>query len=178
MFEYDNELKLRSLDAWGFDVQSLDINKIMHVPMHQYRVANDKYPLLYIDNLQCCVGIYAYGDNFAFAAHVNPLVMRRDDYELDINGNPLRCRRIDDLMKEVEAKDISFLNIGISLGVVPLDKNHSNMKMIDDAIDNCVVELISKGIDAQKLPVMFNPDFILDSRNGAIILPIDSKKTI
>ena len=31
MFEYDNELKLRSLDAWGFDVQSLDINKIMHV---------------------------------------------------------------------------------------------------------------------------------------------------
>ena len=62
------------LKIWEFDTNNLDFNKIIYVPMHEYRVTNNS--LLLIDNLQCCIGLYAFSKDFAFGAHINPLILR------------------------------------------------------------------------------------------------------
>lgn len=148
MFEYDKELKLKSLSIWGFDIKNLDIEKIVHVPMHQYRIATKEEPMLYVDNLQCCIGLYAYGNNFGFAAHINPVVMCGDEYELDNRGKVIRCRRMDDLKSAILNNHflLGVINIGISLDCSPLDENYPTVKMIYDGIDNLIVELNSTGI--------------------------------
>lgn len=69
--EFDKELLERSLKIWDFDIDQLSIDAIQHVPMHEWKLATKDKPLLYVENLQCCVGLYAYGNNFAFAAHIN-----------------------------------------------------------------------------------------------------------
>ena len=49
--EYDIFLIEKSLVIWGFDIDNLEIEKIRHVPMHQFRISTKDKPLLYIDNL-------------------------------------------------------------------------------------------------------------------------------
>lgn len=72
--KFDKELLERSLKIWNFDIDQLLIDAIQHVPMHEWKLATKDKPLLYVENLQCCVGLYAYGNNFAFAAHINTVV--------------------------------------------------------------------------------------------------------
>lgn len=57
----------------------------MHVPMHEYRVSSTGMPLLLIENLQVCIALYAYSKNYGFAAHLNPVVMLRNEFENDEN---------------------------------------------------------------------------------------------
>ena len=63
MFEYDIEAISRILKIEEFDLNETDLNQIIHVPMHQYRVTNDENPLLLVENLQVCkqrIGINAF----------------------------------------------------------------------------------------------------------------------
>lgn len=178
MFEYDNEQKIRSLIIWGFDVENLDVDKIVHVPMHQYRVATKERPMLYVDNLQCCVGFYAYSDNFAFVAHVNPKIMREDDYKLSSDYFPLSFNRINNLRKTI-FENYPFnepIRIGISLGSNPLSKYYPTMEMIYKSIENLIKELESKGIKVQKLEDIFAPEFILNLEDKKIIVPKKTQK--
>lgn len=178
MFEYDDELKLRTLSSWGFDVENLEVDKIQHVPMHQYRVSSPKYPMLYVDNLQCCVGLYAYGNGFGFAAHINPVVMRGNEYELDNNKKPIHFNRIDDLLKcllESNIPMIEPLKIGIATGVMPLDENYPTIKMIYDRMDELVLKLNLMGINTLKLGTITAPEFILDSKEEKLITVKDTK---
>lgn len=60
MFEYDIETILRILKIEEFEADNLNLTKIKHVPMHQYRTSSLEKPLLLIENLQVCIGLYAY----------------------------------------------------------------------------------------------------------------------
>lgn len=178
MFQYDEELKLRSLTIYGFDIEKLDISKIEHVPMHQYRVSTKIRPLLYIDNLQCCIGLYAYGNNFGFAAHINPLIMRGDEYELDENKKAVRCKRIEDL-KNIILKSNSYdevINIGICIGCTPLKDDYYTVKMLNENIDLLIKELNLINIKVNKLENQCFPEFILDTVNKKLILPCNNQK--
>lgn len=178
MFEYDDELKQRTLSSWGFDVESLEIDKIQHVPMHQYRVSSQKYPMLYVDNLQCCVGLYAYGNGFGFAAHINPVVMRGNEYEHDSNNRPIYFKRTDDLLKCILECNLPMtepLKIGIATSEKPLDESYPAIKMIYDKIDELVLKLNSIGIATLELETITAPEFILDSKEEKLIT-VDNKK--
>lgn len=177
MFEYDDETKNRSLLIFGFDIDSLDLDKIVHVPMHQYRVATKEYPMLYVENLQCCIGLYAYSDDFGFAAHINPKVMRGAEYELNEEGKAIRLRRIDQLKNVILQHSFNqTVKVGISLGCISLGQNYPTMKMIYDAINNLINQLNLIGIEVEKLEDQVAPEFILDTTNGKIILPCDNQK--
>lgn len=169
MYEYDEELKLRSLITWEFNIDNLNINNIIHVPMHQYRITNKN--MLYIDNLQCCVGLYAYSNSFAFAAHINPYIFRGDEFILD-NNIPIYFKRIDDLKKEllqIQKKD--SIKIGISLGYNPLDKNYPSMILIYNSINKLITDLNSEGYNVELLDDINAPEFIIDIENQKLILP-------
>ena len=98
--EYSTDLIRHSLKIWGFDINRIEIEKVKHIPMHQYKISNQGKILLCIENLQCCVGLYAYGNNFAFAAHINTVVFENDEYFLDENRKPIHCNRCDDFYIE------------------------------------------------------------------------------
>lgn len=172
MFEYNEELKLKSLSIWGFETEELEIDKIKHVPMHQYKISSNEYPMLYVDNLQCCIGLYAYGNGFGFAAHVNTVVMNGDEFELDSNKNPIYFKRIDDLLKEVLQSNIAFsepLKIGIAIGSCPLGDDNPTIKMIYNGVNSLIEKLNIIGIDTIRLENINAPEFILDTRVEKII---------
>ena len=101
MFEYDIDTISRILNIEGFQLDELNLNQIKHVPMHQYEISSLEKPLLLIENLQVCIGLYAYSKNFGFAAHLNPLIIRGSEFECDENKNIIYCNRIDDLFNAI-----------------------------------------------------------------------------
>lgn len=49
--EYNKDLIEHSLKIWKFDINRIEIEKVKHIPMHQYKIFNQDKTLLYIDNL-------------------------------------------------------------------------------------------------------------------------------
>jgi len=172
MFEYDIETILRILKLEEFDLDELNLNQIKHVPMHQYKTSSLEKSLLLIENLQVCIGLYAYSKNFGFAAHLNPVVMRGDEFQCDTEKNIVYCNRIDDLFNAIiDAKIQEPVYIGISVGFSPVEKTYQIVDMLDKSIDNLISKLNIMGIEATKLTLRENHIFILDSVNGQVITP-------
>lgn len=69
----------------GLDMSKIDIHKVSHIPMHEWRISMNDKPLLYIENLQCCIGLYGYGNGFAFAAHINTVVFDKNEEPIHWN---------------------------------------------------------------------------------------------
>ena len=142
MYEYNIETILRILKFEEFDTEKLNLNKIKHVPMHQYRVSSFEYPFLLIDNLQCCIGLYAYSKNFSFAAHLNPVVIRSDEFQCDENSNIVYCNRIDDLLDAIISKKIKTpVYIGISVGHNPIKETYEQVIALNKSIDNLIKKI-------------------------------------
>jgi len=172
MFEYDIETILRILKLEEFELDKLNLDQIKHVPMHQYRISSLEKPLLLIENLQVCIGLYAYSKSFGFAAHLNPVVMRGDEFQYDTNKNIIYCNRIDDLFNAIiDAKIQEPVYIGISIGFNPVEKTYQIVNMLDKSIDNLISKLDTMGVIATKLDIKDNHIFILDSANARIITP-------
>lgn len=169
MIEYNMETISRILKVEEFEIDKLDLNKIMHVPMHQYRLSSLEKPLLLIENLQVCIGLYAYGKNFGFAAHLNPVVMRGDEFECDSNKNIVYCNRINDLFNAIINSKVDKVNIGISIGVTSFYETYQQVDMLDNLIDELSLKLNSIGIIVNKLDLRHNHIFILDTINQEII---------
>ena len=172
MFEYDIETISRILKIEEIKLDELNLNKIKHVPMHQYRISSLDKPLLLIENLQVCIGLYAYSKNFGFAAHLNPVVMRGNEFRCDENKNIICCNRVDDLFNAIiDAKIQEPVYIVISVGFNPVQKTYQQVNMLDKSIDKLISKLNTMGIDAIKLDLKDNHIFILDTINGEIITP-------
>ena len=172
--EYNKELIEHSLKIWGFDINKIELEKVRHTPMHQYKISNQQKTLLYIDNLQCCVGLYAYGNNFAFAAHINTVVFDNDEYSLDENRKPIHCNRCDDLYREIlNYKGIikEPFKIGITFGCSPLNNNEKSIILIYQGINDITKKLNCLGIPVIILEDISAPELILDSQTGNIIFP-------
>lgn len=176
--EFDKELLKRSLKIYNFNTDHISIEAIQHVPMHEYRIATKDKPLLYIENLQCCIGLYAYGNNFAFAAHINTVVFDNNEYTLDKNGNLLYCNRFQDLLTQLlnySGTIIEPFKIGIAFGVTPLDNNEKSMLLIYSGVEYLIKRLNDLGIPVVKLENIYEPEFIIDTLNNQIITPKPNK---
>lgn len=173
MFEFDKETKLRSLKIFGFEVENLELDRIRHVPMHQYRIATKEKPMLYVENLQVCVGLYAYCENFGFASHINTVIIREDDFILNDNKIPIELQRIRDLKREIleHSSIMETIKIGLALGVTPISKSYPTMKLIYEGIEGLIYDLKLFGIQIERLEDQSMPEFILDSTHQKIILP-------
>ncbi len=177
--EYDKNMLKRSLVAFGFNIDELSLDNIIHVPMHEWRTSTNEQTQLYVDNLQCCVGLYAYGNNFGFAAHINPVVVRNNEYEFDKEGKLRLCTRCYDLLREIvnsKRKIVEPFNIGISLGSTPLYDYERPMALIYEALDEIVLYLKKLGYPVNELDKINESSFILDTKTGQIIAPNDNIK--
>ena len=170
--EYDNELIKHTLKVFGFNLKDLDINKIQHVPMHQYRLSTIDKPQLYVENLQCCIGLFAYGNGFGFAAHINPVVMRNNEFSINEN-HEIICNRCNDLLNSLLSYKESItepFKIGISLGVIPHDINDLNMQAIYNGTRKIRDKIKELNIPAT-FSVIEEPEFIIDTSTNIIITP-------
>ncbi len=176
--EYSTDLIRHSLKIWGFDINGIEIKKVKHIPMHQYKISTQGKTLLYIENLQCCVGLYAYGNDFAFAAHINTVVFDNDEYSLDKNRKPTHCNRCDDLYKSIlnyKGMIKEPFKIGIAIGCSPLNNSEKSMILIYQGINDIIKKLNYLGIPVIKLEDIVAPELILDSETGNIMLPNNEK---
>lgn len=173
MVEFDKEAKLKSLKICGFEVENLELDKIRHIPMHQYRVTSKEKPMLYVENLQVCVALYAYSNHFGFAAHINTVIIREDDFILNDNKMPIQLQRTNDL-KRVILENYSMnepIKIGLALGCSPISKSYPTMKLIYEGIEGLICDLNLLGIQTERLDDQSMPEFILDANDQKIILP-------
>ena len=174
MIKYDLDIISRILKTEEFDLDKLDLNQIKHVPMHQYRVASDDQPLLLIDNLQVCVGLYAYSKNFGFGAHLNPVVIRGDEFRCDIDKNIIYCNRIDDLYNAIiDANVNDTIYIGVSIGFNPVSETFNLVWLLNNSINDLIIKLNERCINAVKLDLKDNHIFIVDSVNEKIITSVN-----
>lgn len=172
MFEYDIETISRILKIEEFDLEKLNLNEVKHVPMHQYRTTSKEKPLLLIENLQVCFALYAYSKNFGFAAHLNPVIIRGNEFQCDENKNIIFCNRINDLFNSViNSKIEEPVYIGISIGTNPVSETYKQIRQIGKTLDYLILKLNKVGIEARKLNLQNNHIFILDVTNGKIITP-------
>lgn len=172
--EFNKELIERSLKIWDFDIEHISTEAIQHVPMHEWRIATKDKPLLYVENLQCCVGLYAYGNNFAFAAHINTVVFDKNEYTLDENRNPLYCNRCQDLLTQIlnyNGNIMEPFKIGIALGVTPLADTEKSMALIYNGVEELIKRLRDLGIPIVQLETIYESEFIVDTLNNCIITP-------
>lgn len=179
--EFNIDLIKRSLMIFGFDLSELGIYKIRHVPMHEWRISTFNKPLLYIENLQCCIGLYICGNSFAFATHINTVVFDNNEYILNEDGIPIYLNRCDDLIYEIlKFKGTIYepFKIGISIGSTPLDKNKKSMVLIYEGINNIIKKLNFLNIPVVKLDDIYNPEFIINSLDSNIIVPYKQKNKI
>ena len=176
--EFNKEIIERSLKVWEFDIDNISTEEIRHVPQHEWRIATKEKPLLYVENLQVCIGLYAYGNNFAFAAHINPLVLAKNEYTLDVNGNPSYCNRCQDLLTQLlnySGEITEPFKIGISYGVTPIAHTEKTMQLVLSGVEEVIKKLNEIGIPAVQLENIYEPEFIIDSLNNCLITPELSK---
>ena len=148
--------------------------------MHGFKVATSSKPLLYVDNLQCCVSVWALAPNFAFASHINPSVIRNDDFYVDSEDNPIKLKRTDDLYNTIMNSDLNkddSIKIGLTFGVTPLPKDNPNIRLIYEAIEELIIKLKEQGLTAYFVERNYEMNFILDSRNGKVIVPEEELET-
>ena len=172
--EFDKALIEKSLKIWNFDVDQIDIEKIQHIPMHEWRVATADKPLLFIENLQCCIGLYCYGNNFAFASHINTVAFANDEYALDQDKKPISCNRCYDLLTVLEnfkGKIVEPFKIGLSYGVAPLKETEKAMILIYQDLHQVINKMNELGIPVVWLENITEPEFIIDAVNNCLIGP-------
>lgn len=172
MLEYDDNMILRILKIENFKLEDVNLNKIQHVPMHDYRLSSKEKSLLLIENLQVCIGLYAYSKNYGFASHLNPEVIRGNEFEYDEQKNKIYCNRIDDLfMSIINENPHETVKIGISLGYCPSKETYKAVELIDKSIDNLITRLNTLEINAIKLELRYDYVFLIDTENEKIITP-------
>lgn len=169
---YDKDLIKHTLLTFGFNLDNLNIDKINHVPMHEYRLATKDKPLLYVDNLQCCISIFAYGNGFGFASHINPVVIRNDEY-IEDNGT-LICKRCSDLLNSLlsfKGKVYEPFKVGIALGTNPIYRWEKQFISLMDGYEDVIYKLIKMYFPIDDLYIINKPEFIIDTENSTIISP-------
>ncbi len=161
------------LKVMKFDTNNINSDLVQFVNMCEYTVASKEKPLLLTCNLQTCIALVAYEKNFSFLAHMNIYKGNwSQDFELDSEGMPIRCKKIDDLYNEIlknKNKISDTVDIGLILGVTPLEKDYKSRQIIEKDLLNLFQNLRRNNIYSVRLPDINSFSFILDSTTGNII---------
>ena len=160
-----------ALDVMKFDIDDSEKDLVQFVPMRDFSVATKEEPLLLTVNLQSCIALIAYEKNFSFLSHIN-LNIHEPDFSVDESKEMIRCNRVDDLYHEIikaQDKINGIINIGLVLGVTPVEKEHKSRKVIEKDLVRMFERLRQNNISARRLPDISTYSFILDSRTGEII---------
>ena len=169
----DKEFIDNALKVMKFDIDDEEKSLIQFVGMREYGVASQEKPLLLTLNLQSCIALIAYTKNFSFLAHMN--VIRGNwnkDFNIDEVNGTSKCKKVEDLYNEIlshKDKISQPINIGLVLGIAPVEKEYISRRILEDDLLNMFEKLRVNYIRANRLPDIKSWNFILDSRKGEII---------
>lgn len=167
----------KALDIMDIKLKEEEKKLVNFVNMRECAVASEEKPLLLTVGLQSCIGLIGWCENFSFLAHMNMCTCESDFY-VDEEGKPTKCKKIEQLYKEIlknKEKIKNIINIGLVLGVAPLEESTLNRKILENDLLELFQKLRMKNINSIRLPNLSAFSFVLDSRNGDIILE-DNKK--
>lgn len=169
----EKEFIENALKVMKFNTEEIKPDLVNFVNMREYKVATKEKPLLLTVGLQSCIALYAWEKNFSYLAHMNIYEGNwKDDFEVSEGNIPIRCKRIDDLYDEI-IKHRSYINgivnVGLILGVSPMDRNYKSRVVIEKDLLKLFGKLRNDGISASRFPDINSFSIILDSRNGQII---------
>ena len=169
----EKEFIENALKVMQFNIEESEKDLVQFVNMREYGVANKQKPLLLTIGLQSCIALIAYEKSFSYLAHMNVIKGNcKSDFELDENNEIVRCKKIDNLYDEIlknKDKITNTINIGLVLGVTPVEKDHESIKLIEKYLQEIFEKLRINYISAIRMPDINSYSFILDSRTGKII---------
>lgn len=162
-----------ALKVMKFDIADKEKELIQFVKMCEYGAATQEKPLLLTVGLQSCIALIAYAQNFSFLAHMNVYKGNwKQDFTINHRNEITKCKRIDDLYHEIlknKSKIKQPINIGLVLGVNPVEKDYISRKILEKDLIALFEKLRANNIVGVRLPDIKTFSFILDSRNGKII---------
>lgn len=169
----EKEFIENALKVMQFNIEESEKDLVQFVNMREYGVANKQKPLLFTIGLQSCIALIAYEKSFSYLAHMNVIKGNcKSDFELDKNNAIVRCKKIDDLYDEIlknKDKITNTINIGLVLGITPVEKDHESRKVIEKDLQEMFEKLRINNISGIRMPDINSYSFILDSRTGKII---------
>lgn len=169
----EKEFIENALKVMQFNIEESEKDLVQFVNMREYGVANKQKPLLLTIGLQSCIALIAYEKSFSYLAHMNVIKGNcKSDFELDKNNAIVRCKKIDDLYDEIlknKDKITNTINIGLVLGITPVEKDHESRKVIEKDLQEMFEKLRINNISGIRMPDINSYSFILDSRTGKII---------
>lgn len=164
----DNVLKIMK-----FNIQDKEKELINFVNMTKYKVATKDKPLLLTINLQSCIALYAYTNNFSYLAHMNMYKGNwQDDFEINESIANSKCKKVDNLFSEIikhKEKINESLYIGLALGIAPLSEDYISRVVLEKDLKVLIEHLNEVGISTIRNKDINSFNFILDSRYGIII---------
>lgn len=169
----EKEFIENALKVMKFNIEESEKDLVQFVNMREYSVANKQKPLLLTIGLQSCIALIAYEKNFSFLAHMNVYKGNCEkDFELDEKDEIVKCKKIENLYEEImknreNIKDT--INIGIVLGITPVEKEHKSRQVIEKDLQEMFNKLRENKISAIRMPDINSYSFILDSRTGTLI---------
>ncbi len=172
MHEFSKDLIERIMLINGFSTDNFNFDEIQHVPMHSFKLATSEQPILFVEGLQCCVSLYAYSPTFAFAAHINPVVIRND--EIEIKDNKIYCKRLYDLYKSIIDSKADSIKVGVMLGFNPTKETIKLVNYLNHNLDLMIKYLAGQNITVTKLETKTRPIFLVDMRRDKIVTPSSS----
>ena len=173
MMKFDNYFLEHSLMIFNFDLNSINVTDLQHVPIHEWKVATDEMSKLYIENLQCCIGLYAYGNGFAFGSHIDTVMYNNNEFILDKNKQPIFCNRCLDLLYNIlkhSDKIFEPFKIGLAIGT-PVNLTEKSMSVIYKSISILINRLKQLDIPVILLDDIYESELIIDAKNSCIIAP-------
>jgi len=171
---FDNNFIKRILEIYKFDMNYLDVNKINYVHMNDYKFGTYNKPLLLTINLQCCVAVYLYGNDFGFLAHINITKGNLSPIFFDFKNNKFL---LSDLILEKLKNYCDFCGkydgfyIGMVLGCLPYSDDYYIMKSIVDDMNNLIKYADFYGVNIKLNDRIKLPDFIMNSITNEFISP-------
>lgn len=164
----DNALRIMK-----FNISNKEKELISFVNMTKYKVATDNKPLLLTINLQSCIALYAYTNNFSYLAHMNMYKGNwQDDFEIDKSISSSKCKKVEKLFDEVikyKEKINEPVYIGLVLGISPLSECYISRVVLEKELQYLIKHLNEMGITTIRNKDLNSFNFILDSRYGIII---------
>ena len=169
----EKEFVEKALKVMDFNIEDKEKLLVKFVAMREYGVATKEKPLLLTAGLQSCIALIAHSEHFSFLAHMN---MNKgnwnQDFDIDEKRGTGKCKKVEDLYSEIlkNKHNISEpINIGLVLGVTPLEKDYISRIVLEKDLLNLFSKLRENNISAIRLPDISSFSFILDSRTGKII---------
>ncbi len=139
------------------NIDNITFNEVKYIEQSFNASTDEKIKGLYTQGLGSCVALLAFCNEFAFLAHIE-LGLNSRNFEQETINSEIKINYgnfIKDLLSEINKRKENIsspINIGLILGVSPVNENNIFRQRIEEGIDFVTNECERQNISVNRIP--------------------------